>query len=86
MQCFVYKSLLKPLTFLYVEANTEWESLPEALLESFGEREYVLTLALQADTKLALATATDVLASIEERGFYLQLPPAKDKDIHAQIH
>ncbi|MEP1595585.1 MAG: YcgL domain-containing protein, partial [Halieaceae bacterium] len=46
-----------------------------SLLAQFGEPESVMTLLLTADRKLARASAAEVLTSIEEKGFFLQMPP-----------
>jgi len=52
--------------------------LPDALLEHFGKPEPVLTMILTADKRLSRAKAADVMAAIDEKGFYLQMPPAKE--------
>ena len=54
-------------------------------METFGKPVPVLTMILTADKPLARVKASDVMAAIEEQGFYLQMPPAKEPyllDIH----
>ncbi len=75
MKCSVFKSEKMELAYLYVPQGADLEALPEELLRSFGEPGFVLDLDLHESRKLALANPRDVLASINEHGFYLQMPP-----------
>lgn len=61
--------------YLYVDKQRGFESVPEALLERFGEPETVMTLVLQAGRKLARADVAEVMALIDKQGYYLQMPP-----------
>ena len=72
----VYKSPLRDEMYLYVDKARGLVDLPEALLTRFGEPQPVMTLPLSAGRKLARADAVQVLAAIEEQGFYLQMPPS----------
>jgi uncharacterized protein len=73
----VYRSARRPQMYLYVDLETDLERVPEALLERFGRPVEALSLELTADRHLARADAVRVLESIEQDGFYLQLPPAE---------
>lgn len=73
----VYRSTRRQEMYLYVDAQADLERVPEALLERFGTPVEALSLMLGPDRRLARADATRVLASIEEDGFYLQMPPAE---------
>jgi uncharacterized protein YcgL (UPF0745 family) len=73
--CQVFRSPRKEQTYLYVDQARGLEDVPETLLAQFGEPEQVMTLMLSAQRKLARADAAEVLAQIEQQGFYLQLPP-----------
>jgi uncharacterized protein YcgL (UPF0745 family) len=75
--CWVYKGRRRPGAYLYLPAPDDPARVPSALLERLGELELVLTLELSPQRRLARADARAVLAAIEERGFYLQLPPAE---------
>ncbi len=61
--------------YLYVDREAGLEEVPEALLGQFGEPQSVMTLVLTPERKLARADVAEVLARIEEDGFYLQMPP-----------
>jgi uncharacterized protein YcgL (UPF0745 family) len=77
--CNIYKSRRKEETYLYVSMKDDLAKVPEALLETFGRPELVTKLIITEERKLARAEASKVLASIEEKGFYLQLPPPKEE-------
>ena len=72
----IYRSSRRQEMYLYVDARTDLDRVPEALLERFGRPVEAMSLMLSADRPLARADAGRVLAGIEEEGFYLQLPPA----------
>lgn len=74
----VYKSSRMADTFVYLRAEDSPESLPDALLQRFGEAKHVVEFSLHADRYLAQADAQNVMRAIAEQGFYLQLPPAED--------
>ncbi len=75
MQCFIYKSLKKSELYLYVEKKDDFSKIPETLLNSFGRLEFVMDLELLADLKLAREDVNKVLASLNDKGFFVQMPP-----------
>ena len=75
--CEVFRSPRKTEMYLYIDKQAGLAGVPESLLAQFGEPESVMTLLLTADRKLARTTAAEVLASIEEKGFFLQMPPTQ---------
>ena len=80
----VYKTRRKADLYLYVDHQADLERVPEELLGRFGEPLEVLSLHLTPDRMLARVAAADVLAAIEERGYFLQLPP-QDGGVDALI-
>ena len=75
----VYRSPRREEMYLFVDRSSDLEDLPDALLSQFGEPEPVMLLQLAPGRKLARADAEQVLAAIEEQGFYLQMPPTPDE-------
>ena len=75
MICSVFRSSKKPDTYLFVAKSRGLACVPQALLDLFGEPREIVTLLLTPEKKLARADVHKVLASLEEQGFYLQLPP-----------
>jgi len=76
--CNIYKSRRKEETYLYVSLTDDLSRVPEVLLETFGRPELVTKMIITPERKLARADAGKVIASIAEKGFYLQMPPPKE--------
>ncbi len=75
MHCQIFRSQKKDETYLFLAADQPFEELPEDLLATFGEPVFVMALKLSSKSKLARVETQSVLASLRERGFFLQLPP-----------
>ena len=71
----IFRGSLKAEAYLYVDKAQGLADVPEVLLTQFGEPETVMTMMLEAGRKLARADAAEVLACIEQQGYYLQMPP-----------
>ncbi|MDZ7852377.1 MAG: YcgL domain-containing protein [Halomonas sp.] len=76
--CQVFKSSRKEQMYLYVDKRQGVEEVPEVLLEKFGKPLPAMTLILTPEKSLGRAKAVDVMAAIREKGYYLQMPPAKE--------
>ena len=73
--CQVFKSSRKQEMYLYVDKARGLVDVPEVLMTQFGEPQAVMILLLDSQRKLARADTAEVLADIDEKGFYLQMPP-----------
>ena len=78
MKCTVIGSSLKDFTYIYLSEETQFEDLPNSLQQVFGEPEFVMTLVLTPDRKLAYEDAEKVIQNLQEKGFHLQMPPTDD--------
>jgi uncharacterized protein YcgL (UPF0745 family) len=74
MKCFVYKSIKKADSYIYLNEKDNFQKLPEQLLMLFGKPEFTLEFDLTVDRKLALADVQQVLQSLDDQGYYLQMP------------
>jgi uncharacterized protein YcgL (UPF0745 family) len=81
MQCVVYKSLKQLDYYLYVNKDEELQRVPDGLKQLLGRLQKVLELELGSGRILAQADAGEVLRQIEERGYYLQMPPRTGGDL-----
>lgn len=79
----VYKSRKKPDTYLFVERREDFSRVPAALLELFGAPQFLMLLRLDTGRPLALSDTVTVMAALQARGFYLQLPPPQDNLLDA---
>ncbi len=74
LECHIYKSLKKDETYVFIPVTTELTDLPKELLTVLGQTEKIMTLNLTPARKMARGTAEEILNSIEQQGFYLQMP------------
>lgn len=82
MLCAIYKTRKKAGMYLYIAKRDQFDTVPSALLESFGKPEFVMLFNLTGQKQLAQADNQTVLTQIQQQGFYLQMP--KDEDIYNQ--
>ena len=75
MLCAIYKSTKKAQTYLFVKTRDDFSAVPEALMTTFGTPVLVTLTNLATKEKLAFANLDKVKSSLNEQGFYLQLPP-----------
>jgi uncharacterized protein len=80
MQAFVYKSLKKADTYVYLAGRDDFARIPEPLQGQLGTLQFVLDVDLAPGRKLAREDAAVVRENLVARGFHLQLPPASDLD------
>ena len=80
MHAYVYKSLKKADTFVYLAARDDFTRLPEPLRTQLGALQFVLDVALAPDRKLAREDPALVRENLALRGFHLQLPPGSGID------
>lgn len=75
MLCAIYRSSKKDQTYLYIKKQDDFSDIPDELMASFGNPIFVMLLALDSREKLASADISRVKQDLEEKGFYLQVPP-----------
>ena len=82
LECAVHKSQKKDETYIFIPSTTPLSELPEELLKVLGEAEMIMTLLLTPDKKMARGTAKEIMESIKEQGFYLQMPIKSEIDVN----
>ena len=75
MHAYVYKSLKKADTYVYLARRDDFACLPEPVRLQLGELRFVLEVALVEGRKLAQADPEVVRTNLAARGFHLQFPP-----------
>ncbi len=75
MLCFIYKSSKKPELYLFVPEKGNFSNIDELLFTEFGTPEFVMELELTASRKLARANTEKVMASLKDKGYFVQMPP-----------
>ena len=79
MLCAIYKSAKKEQTYLFVKTRDDFSTVPEPLMLTFGTPTLVTLTNLATKDKLAFADIEKVKLSLDEQGYYLQLPPPKEE-------
>ena len=75
MQAYVYKSLRKADTYVFLAERDDFTRMPEPVRLQLGALQFVLEVALTPGRRLAQASADQVRANLAARGFHLQVPP-----------
>ena len=78
MLCAIYKSARKAQTYIFVKTRDDFSSVPDGLMKTFGTPQLVTLVNLATKNKLAMADLEKVKANLDEKGFYLQLPPPQE--------
>lgn len=78
MHAYVYKSLRKADTYVYVAERDAFDALPEPVRAQLGGLEFVLEVELTPERRLARADAAQVRDALDARGFFIQVPPPPD--------
>jgi uncharacterized protein YcgL (UPF0745 family) len=73
--CTIYRGNRECEMYIYVKREEGLSRLPEELLARLGTTAEVMTIKLTPERRLARAKASEVLAAIAAKGFYIQLPP-----------
>ena len=75
----VYKGKRYPDAYLFVATDEDLSRVPDKLLQRMGNLSVALEMELTGSQSLARVSADIVISAIDQRGFYLQLPPAADQ-------
>ncbi|MDO3386947.1 YcgL domain-containing protein [Gilvimarinus sp. SDUM040013] len=79
----IYRSSKDSGMYLYCKKEDGLAKVPEALMQQFGKAVPAMVLVLTETRKLAHADISKVMAALQETGYFLQLPPAKNADQEA---
>ncbi|NAW91222.1 MULTISPECIES: YcgL domain-containing protein [unclassified Vibrio] len=74
MLCSIYKSSKKEGTYLYIPKKDDFSQVPDTLMAMFGKPTLVMVVKLEGRT-LAQVNIEKVKESLDNEGFFLQLPP-----------
>ena len=82
INCWIYRSSRQHEMYLYLCEEDAFDDIPEALMNRFGTPSLVMELELHQDRKLSRVEVADVMNSLRNSGFFLQMPP----QIHAELY
>ncbi len=75
MPCFVYASLRKPDTYLWLARRDDFDMLPATLVQLLGELRFVMEVDLHGGRRLPHEDVAQVMDNLQQQGWHLQLPP-----------
>ncbi|MCY4149408.1 MAG: YcgL domain-containing protein [Gammaproteobacteria bacterium] len=75
MLVWVYKSSRKANAYLYLNRRDDFAHVPDGLMALLGGLTSVLQFDIAKRASLPNADIRTVIRSLEENGYYLQLPP-----------
>lgn len=75
VNCHIYRCARKEEMYLYVHENTKLEDLPEDLMKLVKQLTHVMDLELSDKRKLARVDVNEVIKSLENKGYFIQMPP-----------
>lgn len=81
--CSVYRCAKKAGMYIYIDKANGLNVLPEELKKCAGKMTLAMTLVITPNKKLAKAKAENVLAAIDNQGFYVQMPPSLSDEMQA---
>lgn len=76
MPVYVYKSLRKPDTYLYLAEAETFNSVPAPVSAPLVPWQFVLSFELNPGRRLARVNPQVLAANLEQHGFHLQFPPS----------
>jgi uncharacterized protein YcgL (UPF0745 family) len=76
MHCFVYASLRKADSYLWLSARDAFDVLPPELTQLLGKLRFAMELELDAERRLPHENAAQVLNNLRTQGWHLQVPPS----------
>lgn len=84
IQVSAFKTVKKHELYLFVpkedELQTALDKLPNELLVMFGEPKHVFDFELSEEKKLPRSDTKEVLASLKQKGYYMQMPPGENTE------
>lgn len=81
MICQIYRSDSKPGLYIYLADGEKIEKLSSDLLKLIGRFTHVMELDLNSRNYLALVDIQTVKSSLQQQGYFLQLPKDPVKDV-----
>ena len=84
MECSVYKGKRKPDHYVFLPTATSIHDIPESIQQMMGEMEHVMKLDISPVTKLAKSDPVDILNMINEKGFFIQIPPKTEINLDTE--
>ena len=70
---YVYKSVKKLCTYLYLEERDNFSKLPAGLLDAFGMPKFVMVFSAARHPVLPKITIDELMKALDEKGYLLRV-------------
>ena len=77
VECHIYRTKKKSELYLYLAKEDDFSVVPKDIMGYFGTPEKSMVVELTPERKLARVDVNDVLKSLDEHGFFIQMPPSE---------
>ena len=78
-----YRHPKKEGMFLYLSQSMDWQKLPLELQDAFASKQEVIRFDFTPDKRLARVNAAVVYPTLQEQGYFVQMPPADINSLYA---
>ncbi len=75
MKVSIYRGKYKEDHYIYLPEADKFDVVPDAIIRLMGGLNFAMEIDITPESKLATSDPKEVIAKIEEQGFYLQMPP-----------
>ena len=79
MECNIYKGKRKQDHYLFISNDKTLDEIPQDIRQILGDLELVMSLDLLPTTTLAQSDPEVVMNMINDKGFYIQIPPSSSE-------
>lgn len=83
MQTYIYRSEKKADCYIYLAKPKEAFELPAAVTKILGDLTLVMEIDIHEGSKLAQVKPQQVLESMQQQGFYIQMPSKQPHPVDA---
>ena len=73
--CWIYRCSSRDEMYLYLAQEDDFDCVQDDILRVLGKLEAAMELELHPGKTLARVDVETVIADLQERGFFIQLPP-----------
>jgi uncharacterized protein YcgL (UPF0745 family) len=86
ISCFVYRSERKQGLYVYLTEKDNFDIIPDALRKRVGSLVFTFEFDLTESRKLSRNNTKEVMQSLAEKGYFLQMPPANTNFLDLDLH
>lgn len=71
--CYIYRSLKKENSYLYIDNENDFSKIPEVLMKAFGQPVFIMKVLLDGKRKFVVGSSQEIEEKITQDGFFFQM-------------